>query len=205
MIERVDIKERLRSDLRPRRPLAPEWAYTALFTMLAALPAVVLLALGASGWRARAGLGLLPLFISIALAPLTGRALARLMAPGSEQSHSPRLLAAWLLAIPAALSFTAARAGAWTPGYPEWHCYSSGVLVALPTVVLGSLLLARGCILRRFEAAAAFGLLAGLAGYMALETGCGITGLPHLLASHYTVPASLSMAGCGLALVWKRG
>jgi len=198
------IKSRLKQDLKPCRALAPEGVYAALFTLLALVPMLWLLLRGARGWQHRTELGLVPLVLSIAAAPLLGRTLARLMVPGSGRTHAGWLFAIWFPLAALAIYSSASMEPGFQFGAHERHCFLAGVKFALPIAALAFLIVVRGAVLRSLETGAIAGLLAGLAGFAVLETSCGITGKGHLLSSHYTVPIALALFALALSPLLRR-
>lgn len=193
-----DIKTVLKSGLRPRRSLASEPFYVALFSLLALTPAAGLLLAGANGWTYRGGtLALVPLAVSALAAVLLARSLARSMAPGSAPDRPATWMLGWLAATVAALAFST------TPDRPNWgagetHCFESGLAIGLVLAVPAMLLLRRGFVLRWGPALTVAGGLAGLSGLLALEVSCPNAGLWHVMVSHLPVPAAMA-AGAAAA------
>lgn len=207
MSQNRDIRMVLKSDLRPRRPLAREPFYVALFSLLAMLPAAALLLAGASGWTSRGGsLALVPLAASALAAVLLGRAMARAMAPGSVAGRPGIWMLGWLaVTVPALVASTA-------PDHPHWgageaHCLQSGLVIGLVLAVPAMLLLRRGFVLNWAPSLTAAATLAGLSGLLALEVSCPNAGLWHVLASHLPVPAAMAAAVaaiCGVVSLARR-
>lgn len=199
------IKARLKADLAPARPLASEKSYTAWFVLAAWCPAALLMLAGSrSGWNSKAGWGLAALAVLLAAAWPAGRELARLMTPGSGASRGGVFCLAWLVTLAVIVAVTADAAAYPGFGDPEWECFRFGVVVALPVAAALVWGIARGHVLRRTESAAVLGLLAGGAGFAALEIGCPIRGLWHILQSHYGAGVAILAIGAAAGLLWDR-
>jgi hypothetical protein len=195
------IKSKLKQELKPRRPLAPEWVYASAFSLLALLPGAVSVLSGARGWGERSGpFAAAALLVSAMLAPLLGIALARAMTPGSSTLTPWRWVAAWVAAFALALAVSArADTLGWTEH--EQHCFVSGGTVGLILALPALLLVRRGAILSWPAVLALGAFLCGMGGLLALESGCHNPGLWHILTSHLTVPFALAGAATLLAIL----
>lgn len=171
-------------DLRRVRPLGSVTRSALLFLIVFALAAMVAgVLLGPHGFHVLSVVDRALIFATLlVVAVVASVASARSMRPaaGPERGSEAFLLAAIGFPLLFALLFR---------GYSTIHlvhegipCLVAGVCVALPTGLLLLLLLRRGSVLDRSEAALACGTLAGLAGLAMLEIHC-----PNLKAIHVIV------------------
>lgn len=140
-------------------------------------------------------------------AVLLAIALSREMLPGAyalNRLYCSKVLLAWLL--PAFLLAVAALFP-WRASQPflaGFPCTLAGLLLSAPAAVLFWLLLRRGAVLSPGTAGAASGLLAGLAGALALHLTCIMAEAPHLAVWHVGVPVGCALAGFAIGRFAER-
>ena len=200
------LREALRHDAAPVRPLLPPGARTALVLVVALLSAATLLTL--AGLRLdRQMLDPWLLWIPASLRFVAGALLIYLAlregVPGSGGStlvRSAALLGAPLLLV--VLAEWAAAGGETAVASPPatiglWvslGCYPREVLVAVPSLLLFSWLLAQAYPLRPVFAATAGALGAALVADAVLHLACPMTALSHTLLVHGGAVASITAA-----------
>lgn len=209
------LREALRRDSRPVRPLLPPIVRTLLVAAVAL--AAILLALGVAGLRPDfPSLGPLLLWVPTLARLAAGAALILLAfregVPGSGGSAPLRavallgapvllaLLAEWVAAATAGeMPPLAASLGARSPV----SCFPVGVVLALPAVFLLGFLLARAYPLRPVFAATAGALGAGLVADAGLHLTCPVTAASHTLLVHGGAVAAVAAAAA--AIGWAGG
>ena len=203
----AQIEEKLVRNLRPVKPLWPRRYFAAAFSAI--FVAVVwagVYGLGANGMRAMSTEQLVVVLTvaAVSVAALSD-SLARQMAPGDRHWMRPQALPVAVIVL-----LVAALAG-WFEfkSEPEFWahgliCGRAGVLFALATAAPFWLLLRRGVLLSGSTAAAAAGLLAGLAGTIVLELHCAIPGAAHVLVWHAGVAVLGAVIGAGAGWIAER-
>jgi hypothetical protein len=192
------IKAAVTGDLKPVRPLAPEWAYVAAF---AALFAAVCIAsyyvLPAAGWRALGNLQRTLIFVPLCVAAgLLVFSVVRQMTPAAQYAHTTAAAAAGVFALLLALLpilFRPEQESGFL--YDGLVCFRAGMLFAIPTALLFWLLLLRGARLSYSLTGATAGGLAGLTGLTVLEIHCPNLNVYHIVAAHISVALVCAAAG----------
>jgi len=192
----------LLKDLRPVRPLAPVWSFSALlvglFAFFASLSGSIL---GLHGILVLSPSQMARIFSALlGTGMMAGVALAREMRPASGVRFGysvPIIANALFLIVFAALLTGYGMQNFVAEGIP---CLVAGLSVSLPTAVAIALILRRGFILDWKKTGTLAGTLAGLAGLGMLELHCANLKAIHVLAWHVAVVVMSGTAG--FAIGW---
>lgn len=185
--------------LKPVRPLAPPAAYIAAFSgLFVAVCAVSCYAMaGQQGWDALTDLQRFLIFIPmIATVALLAFSTVRQMVPAARHSRSTATAGAGLFVLMVAI-----MAAVFRPIHESAFvstglvCFRTGMLFAIPTAFLFSLLLTRGAGLSPALTGATAGGLAGLAGLAVLEIHCPNLDLYHIFTWHISVVLLCAILG----------
>ncbi len=192
----------LLKDLRPVRPLAPVWSFSALLVGLFAFFAILSGSiLGLHGIRVLSPSQMAWIFSALlGTGMMAGVALAREMRPASGVRFGysvPIIANALFLIVFAALLTGYGIKNFVAEGIP---CLVAGLSVSLPTAVAIALILRRGFILDWKKTGTVAGTLAGLAGLGMLELHCANLKAIHVLAWHVAVVVMSGTAG--FAIGW---
>ncbi len=192
----------LLKDLRPVRPLAPVWSFSALLVGLFAFFAILSGSiLGLHGIRVLSPSQMAWIFSALlGTGMMAGVALAREMRPASGVRFGysvPIIANALFLIVFAALLTGYGIKNFVAEGIP---CLVAGLSVSLPTAVAIALILRRGFILDWKKTGTLAGTLAGLAGLGMLELHCANLKAIHVLAWHVAVVVMSGTAG--FAIGW---
>jgi Negative regulator of sigma F len=187
----------LLKDLRPVRPLAPVWSFSALlvglFAFLAILSGSIL---GLHGIRVLSPSQIAWIFSALlGTGMMAAIASAREMRPASGVRFGyfvPIIANALFLIVFAALLTGYGMQNFVAEGIP---CLVAGLSVSLPTAVAIALILRRGFILDWKKAGTVAGTLAGLAGLGMLELHCANLKAIHVIAWHVAVVVMSGSAG----------
>ncbi len=204
------MRERVRADLRPVRPLADPWKRA-----LVVLPlAVVLIVAVHARYGTRHDLGALLLWGASMLQIAVGLALAtaalREVIPGRALS-SPARIALLLTGFGLALAVTYLAwhaSGTIAPAvrrYRYWSaCFRSTIEAGLPALLVLMVLAARGVMWRPGLVGGLVGLAAGLIADASWRTFCNVSEPTHVLSSHIAGIIVLFLAGAVTAKVYAR-
>lgn len=197
------ISESIGACLSPVRPLPPHWILvTALVAGCMAVASVGGMLLGLHGLQKMGAaeivviLPVLGILIWLAASVSVGE-----MIPGSRHRMDPgALLAAGCATLIAVFALLFHDYGAERFVPQGVSCLAAGLLHAVPTAIIGWLVLHRGFAVNSVAAGFAQGVLAGLAGVSMLELHCPNFEAPHLMVWHTAVlPVSGAM---GALLAW---
>lgn len=199
------IEAAVMADLKPVRPLMPEWTYLAGLGSVFIAVCIVscYLLAGQNGWEAlnnvQRPLVFVPLLVIAALLVFS---VVRQMTPAARYARVTSLAAAAVFALLLAIMpflFHPEQEAAFV--HNGLVCFRSGMLFAIPTGLLLWLLLSRGAGLSPSLTGAAAGGLAGLAGLTVLEIHCPNLNVYHIVASHISVVLACALAGFILSSV----
>ncbi|MCU1257728.1 MAG: hypothetical protein JWO80_613 [Bryobacterales bacterium] len=200
------IERSIIADLRPVRPIAPKSKISAVFAAIfASVVAIGVLRIGAFAFRVMSPFQAAVILTILALsAGLLAYSLVNQMSPGSLHRISPRLLPLSIMltlaiAIAVVFQFHEER-NFWAE---SWACFRTGTPLAALAAAPIWLVLRLGAILSPATAGAATGLLAGLAGTMALEIHCPNLDASHILVAHLGVAVFGAIAGFLLGAVTR--
>ena len=201
----IDLLQRIAAsvtaDLKPVKPMAPEWArFLALMVALALVAAVGASALGTAGWQALGEWQRLVIFSTLgAGAGMLAFSVGRQVVPGSRLALSPGLLVAAVLGITAGIFAGLFRSHEEATFVATGLvCFRIGLECAIPAGVVFWMILRRGAALDPALTGATAGALAGFSGLTVLETFCPNLNIYHVLVWH--LGGTLASAIGGLAL-----
>jgi len=197
------IESALAADLRPVRAIAPRQHFVALFLAIFVFVAGLgVLSLGSRGFAV-----MTPIQTSVMLGALFSGAarlawsLASLMSPGDLPKFPPAsqpLAVTVTLAIVTAVLFQFAyESDFWIR---SWRCVRLGAPISVLAAIPIWLVLRRGAVLSAPTIGLTAGLLAGLAGALALQIHCPNLEAAHILVSHLGVAALAAVLGWMLGL-----
>lgn len=192
-----NVESLLLKDLRPVRPLASVWWFSALLVGLFAFFAILSgSVLGLHGIRALSPSQMAWIFSALlGTAMIAAVASAREMRPASGVRFGyfvPVIANALFLIVFATLLTGYGMQNFVAEGIP---CLVAGLSVSLPTAVAIALILRRGFILDWKKAGTVGGTLAGLAGLGMLELHCANLKAIHVMAWHVAVVVVSGTAG----------
>jgi hypothetical protein len=208
-----ELRARVRTDLRPVRPLLPPWQRALL--LVPAIALVWAVAPGVFGMRGDLG-ALGPLLawggslLQLAIAAIIVAGALREAVPDEQlpRSHATLLLVAGFLAtVLLAVATNAAspepvpRTETWSDW---WFCWEGAVRVGAPLVLLLAVLLARGLPMRPGLAGALSGMGAGTAVDGGWRLYCGYSNPTHVVLSHGGAALALTVAGVAIAVTVAR-
>jgi hypothetical protein len=195
------IARSIKPSLRPVRPLLPAWLLAGGMILICAA-----IALGAAAIAGFHGIQNLSVLDRAFIFPLLGilislaaNACVSQMIPGSRHRVAPgALLGISSLALLSVFTilFRDYRMDRFFPA--GIACLLTGLLLAIPTALLGWFLLRRGFAVDPIAAGLAGGTLAGLAGVTMLELHCANFQAPHILLWHTAVLPISAAAGAFL-------
>jgi hypothetical protein len=196
------------ADLRPVRPLASTGVYVAAFAGIFITVCVVgwRYIVGQHGWDALSNVQKFLVFVPlIAIAALLIFSTVRQMTPAAKYTRTAAILAAGLFVM-----MLAAMTVIFHPEHESAFvrnglvCFQTGMLFAIPTAVLFTLLLKRGAALSPALTGLTAGGLAGLGGLTILEVHCPILDVYHIVVWHVSVTLVCAIAGSVLSSVTFR-
>jgi hypothetical protein len=193
----------LGASLRPVRPLPSSRVLVAvLMAACVAVASAGATVLGLHGIRAMSAVRIALIFpVLLTLISLAAVVCESEMIPGSRHRVTP-----WVLLVSGCLALTAVFALLFTDYRSERFvsqgiaCLTAGLLLAIPTAVIGWWVLHLGFAVDSLTAGVAVGTLAGLAGVSMLELHCPNFEAPHIMVWHTAVLALSGAAGA--LLVW---
>lgn len=192
------IEAAVMADLKPVRPLAPEWTYIAAFAgLFAAVCVAGCYLLRADGWLALNGLQRPLVFVPLGVsAGLLVFSLVRQMTPAASYTYVTAAVAAGVFGLLLALMTVLFRPIQQTEFlHDALVCFRAGMTFAIPTAILFWWLLRRGAALSPSLTGAAAGGLAGLAGLAVLEIHCPNLNVYHIVVSHISVALTCAALG----------
>ncbi len=193
------LQETLLQDLRPVRPLAPNWVFLALFAAIfAVLLGIGILRLGTFGWEALTSLQRATVVTSLAAsAVLLAFAAVVQMVPAARLRFPPAFGLMSVLVV-LGIAFASVFRYEHDPHFIRvgMSCLTAGISYAILAAILFALVLRRGLVLRPALSGATCGMLAGLIGTSVLEMHCPILDVWHILTWHLGV--CVLGAACGL-------
>ncbi|HWF11985.1 MAG TPA: NrsF family protein [Bryobacteraceae bacterium] len=198
------IAERLRSTLKPVRPLPPSRVIAcAVVVLFVAFSAAIMMRINLAGIQVMSrvqvvGVSAL-LLVGLALLALS---LARQMRPGSawpvSQSWLPALAAAGLGAAVAAL-FPWETSGDFVARGSQ--CLRAGLLLAVPAAIASGYIVSRGALLDLNRTGATVGAIAGWLGLTVLQYKCDLQNAAHLLVWHLGVVVVSTLVGAAIGRI----
>ena len=197
------IADRIATDLRPVRPMAPTGYFFGGFVgIFVALVAFFVYRMGPLAIAVMTPLQTTAILTALAASTgLMAYSLTHQMVPGSRHRIPPRLL---LIAITITLTIAIIllfqfqhERNFWGSG---WACVRAGLPIGVLAAVPFWLVLRRGAVLSPSMTGAATGLLAGLVGTSVLEIHCPNLDAWHILVSHLGVAVLCGLAG--LVIGW---
>jgi hypothetical protein len=199
-------------------PLRSPWRRTWALAPLAALMAVV----AARYWGPQRGLDGFGLHLTWLLSAAQWGAGLWLLSLAFREAVPGRGLTRRALAIAGGLTLVVLAvnlgakdllAGAAVPAGREWRfwtaCVEGPLILALPVLVLSTLLVVRAFPVRPGVAGALTGLAAGVLTDAGWRLGCFVTAPSHVVAAHWLAVAALAAVGAGLGILadtirWRR-
>jgi hypothetical protein len=204
------LRARVLAEWAPVVPLRSPWRRTWALAPLAALMAVV----AARYWGPRReldGLGLHLTWLLSAAQWGTGLWVLSLAfreaVPGRSLTRRAVAIASLLTLVVLAVNLGAKDllAGTVVPAGREWRfwtaCVEGPVLLALPVLVLATLLVGRAFPVRPGVAGALTGLAAGILTDAGWRLGCFVTAPSHVVGAHWLAVAALTAVGAALAIL----
>ena len=202
------IVERLATNLRPVRPVAPaRYFFGAFVGFFVSIAALGVYRMGAFAIAVMTPLQTVAILSALAISTgLLAYSLVHQMVPGSRHRIPPRLLPIAItlsLAVVIAVLFQFQREQHFWGN--AWACIRAGTSIGALAAVPFWLMLRRGAVLSPIMSGAAIGLLAGLVGTSVLEFHCPNLDAWHILVSHLGVAMLCALAGLliGLAVEVK--
>lgn len=191
------VKSAILHDVHALRPIAGNWAFSlTLFSVW------LLFAIGSAALLGMHGLAVLSPFergailgAIVLMAALSSAAAARTMRPASGFDGAPYFLAVASVGFPAlfGILFHGYDLGWFVPqGVP---CLRAGLMVAVPTGLVISLVLRRGFVLSWTSAGVVSGVLSGIAGLGMLELHCPNLKAIHVMVWHVAVVTTSGILG----------
>lgn len=187
-IERL--QKMIATDLKPVRPLPPEWVFVTAFALaFAALCFVSMSYLKPYGWFVLMTGQKIAVFSSLAAsAGLLAFSLARQMVPGHKSLLRPGLLPMGLFVLLCLVVASLFQIRS-DPHFLQngEKCLRAGIPYAIPAALVFWLILSRGAILSPRLAGAITGMLAGLVSTTVLEVHCGYLNVWHIIVWHFGI------------------